>query len=124
MCINKYKSFIFFALISSFVVIVIQKSLYQSEISYPQADAFWYIDYAVTLKENNTFGYSGTNKIPSNVITPLYPFYLSLLLRFDENLAEDFSCLLKNKNNNISEEGMGVGPVINLGPQSHFTLNL
>jgi len=99
MSIKKYKSFVIFAIVSVIVVITTQKIFYQPDISRPQSDAFWYIDYSLGLKDNNTFGYSRTGYNPSNVIAPLYPAYLYLLLQLDENLATDFRCLLKNKSN-------------------------
>ena len=62
-------------------------------------DAYWYIDYGLTIKEKNTFGYSGTDYLPSNVISPLYPAFLSILLYLDNDLEKDLKCLLKNKRN-------------------------
>ncbi len=101
MNLNRYKPFIFFALISTIVVIAVQTFIYEPKISVPHSDAFWYIDYSLGLKENNTFGYSKNNYIPSNVIAPLYPAYLSLLLKIDDSLATDFKCLLKHKDNDV-----------------------
>lgn len=101
MDIYKHKSLIIFAFVSVIVVISAQKLIYEPKISVPHSDAFWYIDYSLGLNERNTFGYSHTEYVPSNVISPLYPAYLSLLLTMDDMLATDFKCLLKHKDNSI-----------------------
>ncbi len=93
------KSFLLFVLVSTIIVIFLQKFIYEPAITTPESDAYWYIDYSLGLDQYQTFGNSRTDYTPSNVVTPLYPAYLSLILKLDRNLAKDFLCLLKNKKN-------------------------
>ncbi len=90
------KHFLLFSLCSLITVFIFQN--YFIETPRPIYDALRYIQYGINLEEHGTFGLdksSAGNIEPGNENTPLYPLLIATSVKFDNNLKESLTCLLK-----------------------------
>lgn len=78
--------------------------VFNLKLERPQPDSYgWYINYAESLYRTGTFGHSGSEDKPSNVISPLYPALLSGIMFLDENVANTFHCFKFSKEKKTCE---------------------
>ena len=87
--INKKELFVY-SVISFFILIYLQ---FNTEINRPHFDSLKYIDYAINIHQTGYFGLPQEGQGPSNQNMPLYPYFVSIIMKLSPDIESNILCL-------------------------------